>query len=342
MRVAINTTPLQTGHSSRGIGYYTKNLIDSLQKYDRKNEYISFTQGQKLPKVDLIHYPYFDLFFLTLPFFNKYPTVVTVFDVIPLIFRDKYPIGLKGKIKFQIQKLALKRANQIITISNTSKGDIIGFLDIPTEKIDVAYLAADDRFKPITNHKSLITTKKKYNLPDKFILYVGDVNYNKNLKRLLEAMVKINLPLVIVGKAAKDINLQEAKDIRDYANKLKISLKTLGFVPDKDLAAIYNLASLYVQPSLYEGFGLPVLEAMACGTPVVCSNTSSLSEVGGDAAIYVDPENIDSIVLGIKKGLKIGKSQKDKLILQSQKFSWEKTAKSTIEIYHKVLSEKNI
>jgi glycosyltransferase involved in cell wall biosynthesis len=350
MKVAIDATPLETGHKKRGIGIYTKNLIETLRKVDKDNEYILFTRGQELPEVDLIHYPYFDLFFLTLPLFKKYPTVVTIYDVIPLIFWREFNPGFRAALKFQIQKFSLKNVARIITISQCSKKDIQKYLSVPADKIDVTYLAADSIFKPIDNKEKLEETRKKYNLPQKFILYVGDVNYNKNLPRLFEAMAQVSVSLVIVGEAAKNEKLPEVRVLMKLAKKLSIEkqILRLGFVSDSDLVTIYNLAACYIQPSLYEGFGLPVLEAMACGTPVVCSNISSLPEIAGETAVYVDPESAESVASGIEKILRCPRADyetidyetmKKKFQEHAKKFSWEKTARDTIKVYEKTIGD---
>ena len=346
MRIAIDNTPLKTEHQYRGIGFYTKNLIEALKTYDKKNEYIFFTRGEKLPKVDLVHRPYFDLFFLTLPFSKKYPTVVTVFDVTPLIFQGYYSIGFRGWIKFFLQRYSLKSANKIITISQTAKEDIAKFLKEPLEKIEVIHLAASPIFQPITNHLSLATIKNKYHLPEKFILYVGDVNYNKNLKNLFRAMVKVDLPLVMVGQAAGDDNLPEVRSLLKLAQDLKISEKIIrtGFVADSDLAGIYNLAKVLVLPSLAEGFGLPVLEAIQAGCPVVCSNIPVLKEVAEDSVIFINPNSQENLASAIQKVLQFNNSQlevlKKKGLDQAKKFSWAKTAQETIKVYAKVISDQ--
>ena len=348
MRVAIDLTPLQTGHRNRGIGFYTRRLVDTLQKVDKKNEYVFFSQGQNIPNADLIHYPYFDLFFLTLPIVKRHPAVVTIFDVIPLIFWKEFTSGIRAIIKLKIQKFLLKRnVDWVITISQNSKKDIERYLGIPSEKINVTYLAADSLFQPVTKSDLLIKVKDKYNLPQTFLLYVGDVNYNKNLPRLFAALAKIEIPLVMVGAAAKNEQLREIKDLMKLVANLGIEKKItrLGFVPESDLAAIYNLAICYIQPSLYEGFGLPVLEAMACGCPVICAATSSLPEIGGKAAIYIDPDSVDSIVEKVNQVLNFYKHDVAKYkalkldcLNQAKKFSWQKTTEETIAVYKKVLS----
>ena len=350
MKIAIETTSIQSIDKYRGIGSYTKNLISALKKYKPENKYLFFTRTDKLSKsVDLIHYPHFSPLFLTLPLFKKYKTVVTIHDLTPLVFPDKFPRGIKGELKWQLQKLSLKNTSAIITDSNNSKKDIVKFTNFPKEKIYIVSLAAGEEFKKlkIDNWKLKIT--QKYQLPDIFVLYVGDLNWNKNVLGLIKAFSTIQpfnhptIKLVLIGKAFKNKELKEAQEINQLTKQLGIedSILKLGFVPIEDLVAIYNLASVYCQPSFYEGFGLPVLEAMACGTPVVAAKIAVLEEVCGDAATYINPYSVDSIKNGVKKILCLNDSNHlDKIRRgkkQARKFSWKKTAKETIRIYEKII-----
>ena len=347
MRVAIDISPLKSAHKFRGVGSYTKRLIEALQKVDKKNEYILTTRSLQLTtQVDFIHYPYFDLFFLTLPLRKSKPTVVTIHDVTPLVFPEHFPPGIRGKIKFKIQKFSLKGVKAVITDSKNSKKDIINYLGYPKEKIFVVPLAPGKEFRLITNHQSLIATKQKYQLPDAFVLYVGDVNYNKNIPGLVKTCEKIKVPLVIVGKQAVEKNINrlhpENKDLVWLQDYCQSPVTLLGFVSTEDLVAIYNLATVYCQPSFYEGFGLPVLEAMACGCPVVAANTSSLPEICGKAAVMVNPYDINDIVTGLKKVLydiSIYDILRKRGLAWVKKFSWEKTAKETIKVYQNVYQE---
>jgi len=362
MRVAIDVSPLKTGHKFRGIGFYTERLTASLQKLiavgsKYRDWQIELIENWKLKigNFDLVHYPYFDLFFLTLPIKKHALAAVTIHDVIPLVFPEHYPKGLKGWFKFQVQKFSLKGAAAVITDSQNSKKDIVKYLGFSKDKIFVVPLAPGEDFKPLAiSHQLLVKTRRKYFLPERFILYVGDVNWNKNIPGLVRACEKIEIPLVIVGKQAKrqdfDQTHPENKDLVWLQNKHRSSIINhrssiilTGFVPTKDLAAIYNLAAVYCQPSFYEGFGLPVLEAMACGAPVVCSKTSSLPEVAGGAAIFVDPKDIKSISQGIKHVIEneeVKETFRKKSISRASQFSWKKTAEKTIGVYKKILRKQ--
>jgi glycosyltransferase involved in cell wall biosynthesis len=352
MKIAIDTSPLRSSHRFRGVGIYTKHLIEALKKVDKKNKYFFLYQQSAInyQQFDIIHYPYFDLFWLTLPLKKPKPTVVTVHDLIPLVFPDKFPKGLKGWVKYQRQKYSLRGAKAIITDSMNSKKDIIRFIGFPEEKIHVVYLAPGEEFKQLAIGDWQMAVSKKYSLPNRFVLYVGHANYNKNVLGLIKACKKAKIPVVIVGQPAAQKEFKSSHiENQPLVQLIEVYGKDpdvvrLGFLPKKDLVAVYNLAAVYCQPSFYEGFGLPVLEAMACGTPVVAANVSSLPEVCGNAAVMVDPEKVDKIAEGIKKATD-DKMLRKRLIkrglIQAKKFSWEKTAKETIKVYQKVYEQKN-
>ena len=196
-------------------------------------------------------------------------------------------------------------------------------------------------FKVIKEESILKRISEKYNLPENFVLYVGDVNYNKNIPGLIKAFagLKGDLSLVLTGKAFLEDDLRENQEITKLIKTLKLEKKVirLGFLTTEDLVVLYNLAAVYCQPSFYEGFGLPVLEAMACGCPVVAANTSSLPEICGPAAIMVDPHYINDMIKGLQEALLKKEELKEKGFAQVRKFSWEKTAKKTYEIYQKVV-----
>lgn len=340
MKIAISTRPLSTGHKNRGIGVYTKNLIENLLEFDKKNDYVFFEKESEIKNADLIHYPFFDPFFLTLPLTHKFPAVVTVHDLTPIIFSKNYPRGIKGEIKWQIQKQSLKNVNHIITDSINSKKDIGKILNINPDKISVVYLAPSGDFKTIEGSGWINKTKNRFNLDKKFILYVGDVNYNKNLPGLLKAFSCLgdkNLDLVLVGESFANPSLFSVDSL---PSKIKDNVKILGYVGVEDLVELYNLALALCLPSFYEGFGLTVTEAFACSCPVICSGVGSLPEVGGEAAVYIDPGKPEELKDAIKNILSMKKPEYDFLkkrsFEQSKKFSWEKTAKETLEVYRKV------
>ena len=342
MLVAVDISPTKTGHSVRGIGSYIKNLTEEFKTGSFKSNIVFFENSSSPPPADLVHYPYFDLFFHTLPIRKKAKRVVTIHDVIPLVFPNYFPAGIKGYINLFFQKMALKKVDAVICDSKTSKIDIAEKLSIPKSKIHVVYLAPGKNFRPIDNKKSLNNIAKKYKLPENFILYVGDVNWNKNIINILKAVKHSNAKIVMAGKALTQ-DIPQTKEIENQIKKLKIQndVTKLGYVSEADLVAIYNLADLTLMPSFYEGFGLPVLESMACGTPVICSNVASLAEITKNSAVYCDPNDPKDIAKKIKHiqnlSTKARESISEKSIKNSSQFTWEKTAKETIKVYKSVL-----
>lgn len=354
MNIAIDMSPLKSGHylqhRVRGTGFYLENLKKTLLENYPDNKYIFFTRGEKLSDdVDVVHYPYFEPFFLTLPVFSKYKKIVTVHDLTPLVFPEHFESGLRGGLIWQIQRVLLKNTSAIITDSKSSKKDIVKYVGIDQEKVKVIYLAAGFEFGVLGSEDPIKNIKRRYKLPEKFALYVGDATWNKNLPRLIDAVSRVNVPLVMVGKALVDRNIDVQNPwnidlvmVQGMAEKNK-NVFRLGFVPVEDLVALYNAATLFVMPSIYEGFGLPVLEAMSCGCPVVASRGGSLAEVVGEAGNYIDPYDVDSIAAGINEvfnnvNLQKGFSQAG--LVQSKKFTWRKTVEETIGAYESVMSGK--
>lgn len=302
-------------NTGRGTGFYTKNLTDELLKIPG----LEINNG----KPDMIHYLYFDPFFLTLPPIRSAKTIVTVFDLTPIILSDLYPRGIRGEIKWQIQKRLLQNVDAIITISQSSKNDIVSQIGISPEKVFVTYLAPDGPCRPLKIKK------------ENFVLYIGDVNANKNISTLLKAIAIIpDTNLILAGRAFLDNDLPEVMAIREEIKKLGIGprVKFPGFVTGKEKVELLNQAKVYVQPSLYEGFGLPILEAMACGTPVICGGNSSMKEVAGNAATYADVADPNDLAEKIKSIQVSGKE-----VVQASKFSWKKTASQTYDVYQSLL-----
>ncbi|MEK7587772.1 MAG: glycosyltransferase family 1 protein, partial [Patescibacteria group bacterium] len=323
--------------------------------YESKHSYSFFTRKQKVPKnVDLVHYPYFDPFFLTLSLLKPKPVVVTVHDLIPLVYPSHFPRGIRGDLKWRVQKFSLKNARRLITDSIASKRDIQAITGFSESLVDVIHLAPAETFYPIKDRNVLLSVQKKYSLPDSFILYVGDVNWNKNVQGAVKAFdiltktvfvkrLSLKATLVLVGKAFLDSNLCETQEINYLIRSLHLEEQVLrlGFVPEKDLVAFYNLATVYVQPSFAEGFGLPILEAMACGCPVVCARGSSLDEIAGPS-IRVNASDISSIMDGILHAEKLSTSERTERIQKGyawvKRFSWKKVASETVEVYEKALA----
>jgi len=356
VKIAVNILPLKTGHKDRGIGYYTHNLLEAL-KADDSIEVVEFSDSMEIKNVDLVHYPWFDFYFHSLPIRKSFPTVVTIHDVIPLKFADHYPSGLRGKVNLSLQRLALSNCKHILTDSNISKEDIIKFLRVKNEKISVIYPSPSNDFKVLSDTR-LLLIRRKYSLPDRYLLYVGDSNWTKNLPFLIENFSKIiqtqafsDLQLVLVGgvflKKVENIDhpeLQSLKEVNRMIDKLKLSSKVIrpGNLGIKDLAAFYNLATIYIQPSFYEGFGLPLLEAMACGTPVVSSSGGSLPEIGGDAPVYFNSTNSEqfiSILLEILGNISLQNKLSNLGLKRAKKFSSGKFGNEIKEIYSEIINQ---
>ncbi|GAB4027509.1 MAG: glycosyltransferase family 1 protein [Candidatus Microgenomates bacterium] len=254
---------------------------------------------------------------------TRVPTVTTVHDLAFI----KYPETVDPLIR-RTQSIRLSRvvahSNHIIADSLSTKNDLIEKYHVKDIQIDVVYPGISPVYSPASN-KELERVKKKYSLPDTFILSLGTQEPRKNLDRLIEATKYLDLPLIIAGKYGWGKKLDSPAHV-----------KVLGFVAEYDLPALYSSATVFCYPSLYEGFGFPVLEAMACATPVVTSNISSLPEVTGDAAILIDPTNIESIKSGIEQSLTIREKMIKKGIQQAKKFSWERSATQVMQIYEKL------
>ncbi len=376
IKVAFDSGPLTSGHSFRGIGVMVKAQIAAIKKLAGKEirfDTFDFSSTQGIEKLesgnfDIIHYPTFFPYALTLPEKKlAKKVVVTIQDLIHLIYPDKYPPGIKGKIKFMKQKARLKNIDEIITISETSKKDIVRLLGVSADKVKVVYLAPSPIYKVINDQKKLESVRKKYNLPSKFVFNLGDINYNKNIPTLIEACEIADVPLVLGGKQAKEIedlgliNLMNLSGPMDYMRFLfniphpehahyselltkfnnNPKILRLGFIPDEDAAAVYSLATVYCQPSFYEGFGLSVIHAFACGIPVVVSRTNALTEIAGSAALVADPN--DSKEMAVKITKLLGDNvERNKMIKKGfdrlKFFNWEKMGKEMIDIYKSLIS----
>lgn len=343
MKIAFDVSPLSSGHKDRGIGIYTTNLLEELKKIGGL-EIQEFTHLDEVGAADLVHYPYFDLFRATLPLKKKFKTIVTVHDVIPLLFPEHYPPGIKGNLLNLYQRLSLKSCSGVITDSNCSRIDISRILGVDKNKIFTIYLATSNEFKKVNDKQFLKELREKYNLPEKYILYYGGVNWNKNLFGVAETARSLDYDLVLVGKGFEkrdNLDHPELRSFNDFLEKFAKDTKIhiLGFIPLKDLVVTINLAQVVLSPSFYEGFGLTVLESQACGTPVVTSKTSSLPEISKDSAMLVDPYNITEIKETTEQVLK-DKALRESLIkkgfLNVKRFSWKKVAQETFKLYEQI------
>lgn len=347
--IAIDVSPLSDGNSVRGVGYYTKNLVSALEEVTRLPEYQKYRihfidqASKKSRKYDLIHYPYFDPFFLTLPKTNDCPQVITIHDLIPRQFRSHFPVGIKGELRWLIQKHRARQSAKIITVSHYSKYVIGDILNYPLENIYVTYEDADDQYCSHYPQSQLNQLRKKYQLPPRFVLNNGDINWNKNIPSLVKACLQLGYPLVLVGSAStKKVDPHPwNNDIIWVQSQTSPLIHRLGFVPDEDLPLLYHLATIYCQPSYSEGFGLSLVKAMRTGTPVVYSQDSSLPEVMDHAGVEIDPYDLESLKSGLQKIWESDPLQTKyrQLGLKRQKFfSWKNTALQTLAVYESILS----
>lgn len=340
MKIFLDSSPLNSGHSHRGIGTYTRELLHELDA----SKDVDLTENSK--QAELIHYPHFDLFQPTLPsIFNK-PTVVTVHDVIPLEFPEQYPPGKRGKLSFWYQQMRLKHAAAVITDSQYSKQTITKYLKYPAKNIFVTHLAAKKSFAR-ADATIIKQVKKKYDINGQYILYVGDINYNKNIPQLIKSLkfLPSEIKLVLVGKNFRPQPIPEWQWIESQMALSDVKNRVL-FLPnidtDEELGAIYSDALCYVQPSLSEGFGLPVLEAMRCECPVVITHLGSLPEIGGGHALIAEPE-AESLAGQVELSMSRSAKEKNNLLKEAlawaQTFTWKKTASTTIAVYKKILQD---
>lgn len=364
MRIGIDARKLR----DFGIGTYIRNLLRHLARLDRTTEYVilgrpadrdglaalgenfrfveetaaNYSVGEQIriplalrrERVTLFHAPHY-----VLPPLVPCRSVVTIHDCIHLMFPQYLPSRLAFTYARTSIELASRRATRVMTVSESSKRDILRFVDVPPGKIDVIYNSYDERFGIEPDEDAVVRVRERYQLHDEFVLYAGNVKPHKNLERLIEAFHLVrqqgldHLKLVLIGD---DISKYAALRRAVHSHQLHKYVRFLGYLPEETLAVMYRLAGVFVFPSLYEGFGLPPLEAMASGTPVVTSNVSSLPEVAGDAAILVDPYQPESIAEGIRRVLcdeSLRRELRVKGLARARQFSWETSVRRVREIY---------
>ena len=369
MRIAIDARKLR----DYGIGTYVRNLLRHLARIDGTTDYVvlcgqsdcdmvkdlganfravperarpySLKEQLTVPldlrreAVDLFHAPHY-----VLPPLTPCKSVVTIHDCIHLRFPQYLPNHFAYAYARTSMWFATHRSSRVLTVSEASKRDILRYFRVPDGKIDVIYNAIDERFGEAPTEEEISGVRERYQLDGPFVLYAGNIKPHKNLERLIEAFHLLRrgpleqVRLLIIGdEISKYASLRHA--VHRY--KLHKHVRFFGFVPDKTLAVLYRLAGVFVFPSLYEGFGLPPLEAMASGTPVVTSNVSSLPEVVGDAAVLIDPYEPVAIADAMRNVL-TDASLRDTLrrrgLQRAREFSWERSVRRVREIYEEVLA----
>jgi len=367
VRIAIDARKLH----DYGIGTYVRNLLRQLARLDGDNEYIavcrpddmgfvrslgenflavaetappySIREQFTLPmalrrtRADLFHAPHY-----VLPPLTPCRSVVTIHDLIHLRFPEYLPNRLAYSYARAMIWSAIRRADRVLTVSEASKRDILRFFNVSAGKVEVVPNAIDDRFGIPPTDEEVAQVRERYQLQAPFLLYAGNIKPHKNLERLIEAFGDVRrrgfdrLKLLIIGdQVTKYATLRHAV----HRCKLHTHVRFFGFVPDRMLAVLYRLADAFVFPSLYEGFGLPPLEAMACGTPVVTSNVSSLPEVVGDAALLVDPYDTRAIADALERVLSDEALRRDLVargLERAKEFSWERSVRRIREVYAEV------
>jgi glycosyltransferase involved in cell wall biosynthesis len=367
MRVAIDARKLH----DFGIGTYIRNLLRHLARLDSDTEYVllcrepdlgagaqlapnfrtvlepspnySIREQVHVPWVlrrerpDVFHSPHY-----VLPPAVRCKSVVTIHDTIHLTLPQYLPNRMAYLYAKASMWSAARRSDRILTVSEASKRDILRLLDVPADKVVVVYNAIDERFSREPNAEDVARVRERFQLDQRFVLYVGNIRPHKNLVRLIEAFHELrrgeleDLKLLIIGD---EISKYPALRLAVHRLKLHKHVRFLGYLQDDTLAILYRLAAVFAFPSLYEGFGLPPLEAMASGTPVVTSNVSSLPEVAGDAAILVDPYDTGSIVDGLRRVLTdpaLAADLRARGLARARAFSWEQSVRKTHRLYQEI------
>ena len=369
MRIAIDARKLR----DFGIGTYIRNLLRHLARLDADTEFVVLCRERDCASVtelgenfraltepsapyslreqfavplelrrtraDLFHAPHY-----VLPPMTPCRSVVTIHDCIHLRFPQYLPSRLGYAYARSSLWVAAHRSARVLTVSEASKRDILEYFRVPESKVTVIYNAIDERFHEEPAADEVMRVRERYQLTDPFILYAGNIKPHKNLERLIEAFQMVrrgeleHIKLLIIGdEISKYAKLRRA--VHRY--KLHKHVRFFGFVPDATLAILYRLARVFVFPSLYEGFGLPPLEAMASGTPVITSNLSSLPEVVGDAAMLIDPYQPDAIAGAMRRVLqddRLREDMRERGLARVREFSWGRSVKQVREIYDEVLA----
>lgn len=374
MKIGIDSRAAKW-YRGTGIGTYSYQLINSLNKIDSHNEYLLFMPESnnlsikfkknfiiknisqnmynnfwdevnipnilKIKDIDLYHVPQNGI---GLPKTKTCPFVITLHDIIP--YKMPETVGERYlKIFTEEIPRIIPMCDGIITVSHYSKQDIVNYFNFPPEKIFVTHLANEDIYKPLDKISCKKFIKKTYHIEDDYILYVGGFSPRKNIVGLIEAFSKLiskfkntKIKLVIAGSKGKSYSVYK-KAVEDLSIQNKVIFP--GFIPLEHMPLLYNASKLFVYPSLYEGFGLPPIEAMACGIPIIASNLTSIPEVVGDAAMLINPYDIEELsnaMYHVIENKNLENQLIKKSLLRSSHFNWIKTAEKTQKAYESIIT----
>ena len=288
-------------------------------------------------RIDLLHSP-----FWTNPLWSPWPTVVTVHDVIQLVLPE-YRMLARQRVYFGLVTRALRKATAIITVSECSRRDLVRTVGVPVERVFVVENAIPESLQPVDDRERLDAVRARYGLGERFVLYLGANDLRKNLNRLIRAYAALPRPLrdthqlVVAGRQwPHDHPLYPDPKLVVQEMGLEDRVVFTGGIPEVEKATLLSAATVFAFPSLYEGFGLPVMEAMACGTPVLTANSSSLPEVVGDAAVLVDPTSVEAIRDGLAELLESPERRQDLAARgteRASRYRWSEVAERTVRVY---------
>ena len=368
MRIAFDGTTLTPGRT--GVGYYTEHLLQHLAREVAATgdeivvvsnkpidtqaplpKHVRIHEGHRFPvrigwmqmrasralgvlRPDVAHFTNG-----MIPIGAPVATVVTVHDMSLRLYPRCHPVR-RLLLNRPLMHLAIRQASAIVTVSHSARRDLLRLHGVEPDRVSVIHEAASPAFRPIADRLTLDDVRARYGLPSRFILYVGAIEPRKNLTRLMRAFAdarRAGIPhhLVCAGPYG-----WASRDLSGHIDRLGIKevVHFTGYVPFEHLPAIYNLGDFFVFPSLYEGFGLPVVEAMACGLPVLTSNTSSLGEIAGDAAETIDPTDTDAMIAAIRRlatDPALRRDRAERGLQRARTFSWAQSAREMLAVYHR-------
>jgi len=369
MKIAIDARGINW-YKGTGIGTYTENLLRGLLKIDQHNKYNIYWSGDsyeefkadtsKIIMASKKHHRFFEQYYFPSNLETEKTDIyhvpqngiglnaeisckklVTIHDLIPYVMPETVGKGYVLKFLKEVPTV-IELSQGIITVSEWSKKDILRFFPVDENKVFVTPLAADKKYRPLDKEKCKVFLYENYHIDAPFILYIGGFSPRKNVKSLIIAFSKVyknidkEYKLVIVGA-----NRDDSQRLTDLCSALNLESSVIftGFVPEEHLPTFYNGCDIFAYPSLYEGFGLPPLEAMSCGTPVITSNVTSIPEVVGDAGVLINPYDTSNLIDELGRLLSNDSLREEfskKGLEKSKEFNWLNTAKKTLEVYEQI------